>query len=47
MALKANETFGIVSLPSGKHPIACKWVFTIRVNVDGTITWLKAQLVAK
>ena len=47
MALEANETFDIVSLPRGKNPIGCKWVFTVKVNPDGTVARLKARLVAK
>ena len=47
MALKANETFNIASLPHYKHPMGYKWVFTMKVNPNDTVARLKAQLVAK
>lgn len=46
-ALEANGTWDLVSLPSGKKAIGCKWVFVIKMNPDGTIVRLKARLVAK
>ena len=45
MTLEANETFDIVSLPHGKNPIGCKWVFIVKVNPNGIIVQLKAWLV--
>ena len=47
MALEANHTWDIVSLPSDKQSIGCKWVFTVKVNPDGSVARLKARLVAK
>ncbi|XP_048129507.1 receptor kinase-like protein Xa21 [Rhodamnia argentea] len=46
-ALKQNDTWDIVSLPPGKQPIGCKWVYRIKYNSDGTIERYKARLVAK
>ena len=46
-ALEYKGTWTIESLPSGKHVIGCKWVFTIKYNPDGTILKYKARLVAK
>ena len=37
----------MVQLPTGKKAIGCRWVFVIKVNPDGSIAQLKAQLVAK
>ncbi|KAJ9544458.1 hypothetical protein OSB04_024165 [Centaurea solstitialis] len=34
-------------LPAGKKAIGCKWVFTVKVNPDGSVARLKARLVAK
>ena len=34
-------------LPTGKKAIGCRWVFTVKVNPDGSIARLKARLVAK
>ena len=46
-ALQANKTWSLVSLPSHKKPIGCKWVYKITYNPDGTIEPCKARLVAK
>ena len=34
-------------LPAGKKAISCRWVFTVKVNLDGSIARLKAFFVAK
>ncbi|VFQ60815.1 unnamed protein product, partial [Cuscuta campestris] len=46
-ALEQNHTWSLVSLPIGKKSIGCKWVFSIKVNPDGSVARLKARLVAK
>ncbi|KAB2607811.1 hypothetical protein D8674_010979 [Pyrus ussuriensis x Pyrus communis] len=46
-ALQKNETWSVESLPQGKRPVGCKWVFTIKHKADGTIDRYKARLVAK
>ncbi|XP_043725644.1 uncharacterized mitochondrial protein AtMg00820-like [Telopea speciosissima] len=46
-ALKKNDTWELVPSPNGKKPVECKWVFTIKQNVDGIIARYKARLVAK
>jgi len=46
-ALHNSGTWELVSLPSGKSVVGCKWVFAIKVGPDGTIDRLKARLVAK
>lgn len=46
-ALDDNGTWDLVSLPAGKRVIGCKWVFTVKVNPDGSVAQLKARLVAK
>jgi len=40
-------TCELVSLPSGKSVVGCRWVFAIKVGPYGTIDRLKARLVAK
>nr|KYP54918.1 Retrovirus-related Pol polyprotein from transposon TNT 1-94 [Cajanus cajan] len=46
-ALTANNTWTIVDLTSGKHPIGCKWVYKIKYRSDGSVERYKARLVAK
>ncbi|KAJ9180876.1 hypothetical protein P3X46_009068, partial [Hevea brasiliensis] len=46
-ALDANGTWELLPLPTGKKAIGCKWVFTVKVNPDGSVARLKARLVAK
>ncbi|PKI37724.1 hypothetical protein CRG98_041875 [Punica granatum] len=46
-ALEDNDTWAVQSLPPGKKPIGCKWVFKIKRWADGTIERYKARLVAK
>jgi hypothetical protein len=45
--LEANHTWVLTTLPSGKHPIGCKWVYIIKFKSDGSIERYKARLVAK
>ena len=46
-ALEKNRTWECVSIPKGKKVVGCKWVFTVKHNLDGSIERLKAHLVAK
>ena len=46
-ALEANHTWVLTPLPSGKHPIGCKWVYKIKFRSDRSIERYKAWLVAK
>ncbi|KAJ9556562.1 LOW QUALITY PROTEIN: hypothetical protein OSB04_011176 [Centaurea solstitialis] len=46
-ALEHNNTWTLVELPANKKTIGCKWVFTVKVNPDGSVARLKARLVAK
>lgn len=46
-ALQANNTRVMTTLPPGKVPIGCKWVFKIKLKVDGSAERYKARLVAK
>ena len=46
-ALTNNGTWDLVRLPARRKAIGCRWVFTMKVNPDGSIARLKAHLVAK
>ena len=46
-ALDKNHTWVFTTLPKGKKPVGCKWVFSIKYNADGSINRYKARLVAK
>lgn len=46
-ALEGNQTWEITSLPEGKKPIGCKWIFKVKYKVTGEVERFKARLVAK
>lgn len=46
-ALEKNGTWQITDLPPGKHTMGCKWIFSVKHKVDGSVERYKAQLVAK
>ncbi|GJQ70201.1 hypothetical protein Trydic_g22660 [Trypoxylus dichotomus] len=46
-ALKSNETWEVVPLPTHKIPIKSKWVFAIKKSPRGEISRYKARLCAK
>lgn len=45
--LEANKTWDLVSLPPRKKAVRCKWVYKIKLKLDGFIKRCKARLVAK
>ena len=46
-ALEKNKTWEITELPKGKTLVGCKWVFTVKYKVDGSLERYKARLVVK
>ena len=46
-AFELNHTWDVTSLPPGKSPIGCKWVYKVKFNPDGSVERFKARLVAK
>lgn len=40
-ALKKNETYEVVSLPKGKKPVKCKWIFNVKYKANGEIKCYK------
>jgi hypothetical protein len=47
VALEANNTWSLTSLPLGKHPIGCKWVYKVKLKADGSLERYKTGFVAK
>ncbi len=45
-SLMANNTWTLVTLPVGRKPIFCKWVFKIKQGTNGEVECYKARLVA-
>jgi hypothetical protein len=46
-ALHHNGTWELVPLPPNKKIVGCKWVYTVKFHLDGSVERLKARLVAK
>lgn len=46
-ALEKNRTWEIVDKPKEKNLVGCKWVFTLKIKVDGSLERYKARLAAK
>ncbi|XP_024031818.1 uncharacterized protein LOC112094618 [Morus notabilis] len=46
-SLQKNQTWELVDRPTGKKPIGCRWIFTMKYKVDGMIKRFKARLVTK
>lgn len=36
-ALEKNHTWEITTLPVGKRPIGCKWVYKVKLKPDGIV----------
>ena len=45
-ALRQNGTWELVKLPSDQSAVGCRWVYTVKVNPDGSVDRLKARLTA-
>ena len=46
-ALHSTSTWDLVTLPVGKSPIGCRWVYIVKIGPNGGVDRLKARLVAK
>ena len=46
-ALMKNKTWSLVSLPTSRTSVGCRWVFKLKRNPDGPVSRYKARLVAK
>lgn len=46
-SIRANDTWDLVDLPSGRRPVGCKWVYKIKRDSNGKPIRYKARLVAQ
>ena len=46
-ALLLNHTWNIVTLPEGKKPVGCRWVYNLKCKADWSLERYKARLVAR
>ena len=46
-ALHSTSTWDLVPLPIDESPVGCRWVYTIKIGLNGGVDRLKARLVAK
>jgi hypothetical protein len=46
-SLMKNQTWYLTTLPRGKKPICCKWVYKVKYKENGTFDKYKEKLVAK
>ena len=46
-ALSENATWSLVTRPPGKTIVGCRWVYTMKYLLNGSIERLQARLVAK
>ena len=46
-ALMQHGVWELCELPKGRKAVACRWVYHIKTNTDGSIEHYKARLVAK
>ena len=47
VALHSIGTWDLVILLTGKSPVGCHWVYTVKIGLDGEVDCLEACLVAK
>ena len=46
-ALSDRGTWELVTRPAGVIVVTCRWVYTVKYRVDGTIDRYKARLIAR
>jgi hypothetical protein len=46
-ALNRNHTWTLTTLPRGRSPVDCRWIYKLKHRVGGSIERYKARLVAK
>lgn len=46
-ALLENDTWALVPQSPCMNLVGCKWIYRIKRNLDGSVAWYKAHLIAK
>ena len=46
-ALSSNGTWELITLPPSKSPVGYRWVYTVKVGLEGQVDQLKACLATK
>ncbi|KAL0301930.1 UNVERIFIED_CONTAM: hypothetical protein Sradi_6469800 [Sesamum radiatum] len=46
-SMGSNQVWTLADPPKGVRPIACKWVYKLKLQADGKVITFKAKLVAK
>jgi histone deacetylase 1/2 len=46
-ALLRNNTWSLVSCPTGVNVVTRKWIFRHKLNPDGSLSWYKARWVIR
>ena len=47
VALHSISTWDLVTLPTGKSLVSCRWVYTVKIGQDGWVDRLKARLLPR
>ena len=47
VALHSSGTWDLVTLPSSKSLVGCRWVYTVKIGPEGRVDSLQARLVSK
>ena len=45
--LHSTSTWDLVTLPTSKSPVGCRWVYKVKIGPNGQVDHLKACLVGK
>ena len=46
-ALHSTSTWDLVPLPADKSPVDCRWVYTVKTDLDGREDRLKARFLPR
>ena len=46
-AWHSTLTWDLVTFPTSKSPVGCRWIYTVKISPDGRVDRLKPRLVVK